>query len=65
MTDTPEQLLDSNQLAAWLGVSIATLNAWAYEGRGPAFVKVGRQRRYRRETVDRWLDEQTVETASR
>jgi predicted DNA-binding transcriptional regulator AlpA len=46
-------------MAAFLGVTEATLADWRYRGRhGPAFVKVGRLVRYRLEDLDAWLDAQ-------
>jgi hypothetical protein len=45
-------------MAAFLGVTEATLADWRYRRRGPAFVKVGRLVRYRPEDLDVWLDAQ-------
>jgi hypothetical protein len=39
-------LISSQELAAFLGKPIATLDAWASRGGGPAFTKVGRDRKY-------------------
>jgi excisionase family DNA binding protein len=44
------------QLAAWLGVPVATVYRWNYERTGPRFSKVGRHIRYRRADVEAWLD---------
>ena len=49
-------LLDSKELAAELKIPLRTLDQWSYAGVGPAFLKVGRHRRYRRSDVDAWLD---------
>jgi excisionase family DNA binding protein len=49
---------DSEEVAAYLRVSVRTLDDWAYRGVGPEFSRVGRHRRYRWPSVDRWLDEQ-------
>lgn len=57
-------LLDSNELARELNVSIRTLDQWAYLGKGPAYLKLGKHRRYRREDIDAWLDERTVSTSA-
>ncbi len=48
---TPQELKDTLKLD-----SVRTLDQWAYLGKGPAFVKVGRHRRYRTEDVERWLE---------
>lgn len=54
-----DPLYTAAQTAEWLGTSVGTLAAWRYEGRGPAFVKVGRNVRYRETDVKAWLAEQT------
>jgi predicted DNA-binding transcriptional regulator AlpA len=51
-----DRLMSSDDLAAFLQVPRRTLDAWAYRGTGPKFVKVGRFRRYRAVDVERWLD---------
>lgn len=50
-----QKLLESPQLAELLGVSTRTLDQWAYLKRGPAYVRVGRHRRYRLEDVESWV----------
>ena len=52
-------LLDSQQLAGELRIPRRTLDQWAYRKTGPAFIRVGRHRRYRRADVEAWLDSQT------
>jgi len=46
-TATLENLIDEHAAAAALGVRVATMRAWRLNGRGPAFVRVGRCVRYR------------------
>jgi DNA-binding transcriptional MerR regulator len=61
-TDTkqPRPLWDSREVGEHLGgIPIGTLDQWAYKGVGPAYIKVGRHRRYRPEDVEAWLDAQT------
>jgi len=41
--------------AARLGLKVATLRAWRHQGRGPAFVRLGRAIRYLSSDVDRFL----------
>jgi hypothetical protein len=53
-------LLDSEELSTELKVPKATLDQWAYRRVGPAYIKVGRHRRYRRVDVERWLDAHTA-----
>ena len=50
--------MDSTQLSELIGVPVATLDQWAYLKRGPAYLKVGRHRRYMVSDVTRWLDAQ-------
>ena len=38
-------------------ISVRTLQRWRQEGIGPIFIKVGRAVRYRREDLDRFLEE--------
>jgi len=52
-----EQLYNRSDLARLLGVSIKTLEKWAWEGKGPAFVKVGGHLvRYRPSDVAAYLE---------
>ncbi len=61
-TNTPpaERLLTRPEAAELLRVKVQTLAVWACEGRGPAYIKVGRSVRYRREVLEAWLESQTV-----
>jgi excisionase family DNA binding protein len=52
-------LIDTRQLAENLQIPPRTLDQWAYLGKGPAFIRVGRHRRYRQADVEAWLDSQT------
>lgn len=51
--------IPSDQMPLCLGVSKKTLARWRCEGRGPEFVKVGRQIFYLSDTVRAWLDAAT------
>ena len=51
------ELLTTREAAAFLRLSESALNHWRLEGRGPAFTRFGRQVRYRRADVERWLTE--------
>jgi excisionase family DNA binding protein len=48
-------LIDTDELATYLGFSVATLDTWASRGGGPAFHKVGRFRKYQPADVKEWL----------
>jgi len=44
----PEELIPEAKAAKSLHVAVATLRDWRVDGRGPAFLKVGRRVFYRR-----------------
>lgn len=53
-------MLKIKDLAALLGVSVQTIYRFRSEGRDdllPPCVMIGAQPRWRRETVEKWLDE--------
>jgi len=61
-SSTPEDqgslsvLLSSRAVADYLGIPTGTLANWRYQGRGPAFVRIGRHVRYRAEDIARWIE---------
>lgn len=44
-------LLTETEVADFLGKSVVTLARWRREGYGPAYVRIGRSPRYRREDL--------------
>lgn len=58
-----DRLLTDDEAAAYLQASTSTLNFWRTQRRGPAFVKLGRNVRYRRCDLDRWIDANRRETS--
>jgi excisionase family DNA binding protein len=52
------ELLTPTELATESGIPPRTLSQWRYIGTGPAYLKLGRHVRYRREDVDAWLESQ-------
>lgn len=58
--DVEDRLLWPEEVAEMLGVPIGTLANWRYQGRGSAFVKVGRHIRCRRTDVAGWIDAHVV-----
>ncbi|MBN1582236.1 MAG: helix-turn-helix domain-containing protein [Anaerolineae bacterium] len=58
-----QALLNIKKVAAFLGVSTATVYTWAQNGRLPA-IKVGRSWRFRQSDLELWLDQnkQNVES---
>jgi len=65
MTAMTQQLLTTSEVADLLRVPQRSLDQWAYQGSGPAFVRVGRYRRYRPADLEAWLNERTTTTARR
>jgi len=55
-TDT---LLTVQEVSALTQVPVGTFYGYRTKGGGPRALKVGRHLRYRREDVERWLDEQS------
>lgn len=53
-------LMDAAEVSAYLGVPTGTLANWRYQGRGPAFIRIGRHVRYRPEDVRAWLASRTA-----
>jgi predicted DNA-binding transcriptional regulator AlpA len=60
-----DDMLDTKRVAAWLGMSVITLEIWRSKGKGPPFIKLTpRMVRYRRKDVLYWLAKRTcVSTA--
>lgn len=54
--DLPEPLMSPVEVAAYLGVPVATLHTWQHKGTGPKSYKVGKLRRYRPSDIEAWLD---------
>lgn len=54
-----DRLLSTEEVAAYLGVPVATIYAWRVKGLGPRAARVGKFLRYRAADVERWLDANT------
>lgn len=65
MEDNDPILLTSEQAGKLINVSAKTLTKWRYEGKGPAFVRLGDgakpRIRYRRSDLDAWAESLVVE----
>ncbi len=48
-------LISEHELHVELGVPAKTLAQWRYLGKGPAYARIGRYVRYRRQDVDAWI----------
>lgn len=57
-------LLTPEDVSEYLGVPPGTLANWRYQGRGPAFVRLGRHVRYRAVDVAAWVESQLSDKAS-
>ena len=57
--DSKFKLIDTVQLAEYLGNEVNTCEGWRLKGIGPRYIKVGRLVRYRIENIDQWLESQT------
>ena len=56
--DPERRLLSPYEVAAYLGVPLATVYRWRSRREGPCGIRVGRHVRYRLDDVERWLDQQ-------
>lgn len=63
-----DDLLNSAETAALLGIKINTLEIWRTKGQGPAFIKLGNAPqapvRYRRAEVVAWLEQRLYASTS-
>ncbi len=70
-TTTPPELLDERAAAQYISMSVAYLRADRSRGHlrgttpGPAFLRLGRTIRYRRDDLDAWLAAQRVDRSDR
>ncbi len=51
-----ERLLTIAELSEMLGIPVDTLYGWRHRGEGPQGCRSGRRVRYRRSTVEAWLE---------
>lgn len=56
MSSEPQQVMTIDELAEYLQVGKSTLYKLAQEGKVPG-QKVGKHWRFRKEAIDRWLDD--------
>lgn len=65
VTPPSRLVLTPAQVQAEYGFPVNTLKYWRYRGIGPNYIKTGESGgvvRYRREVIEAWLDDRTVET---
>jgi excisionase family DNA binding protein len=51
-----ERLLTVSDVSEMLGIPVDTLYGWRHRGQGPQGYRVGRHVRYRRASVEAWLE---------
>jgi predicted DNA-binding transcriptional regulator AlpA len=51
------ELISTTDVAAWLGITTGALANNRSAGRGPRYVKLGKQVFYRKADVQAWIDE--------
>jgi len=61
--DSGNEILTLEEVAAYLRLTPQTIYKWAQERRIPA-VKLGKEWRFRRSILDRWLDDQLLSSES-
>lgn len=54
-----DKIRTPGELAEYLDSTVGTLAHWRYVGKGPKFIKLGRNVRYRDSDIQEWLDQQT------
>jgi excisionase family DNA binding protein len=54
------ELLTTEEVAAYLHIAPQTLRQWRWLGQGPSGIKVGRRVLYRRSAVEAWIAEQAA-----
>ena len=55
-TTAASQPMTESEAAIRLGLKVATLRAWRHQGRGPAYVRLGRAVRYLALDIDEFLN---------
>lgn len=57
-------LLTTAQAAAYLGISVRTLQDWRYKRTGPVFIRRGRIVRYSPAALNAWMTRNEVQTSA-
>ena len=61
MADSHQDLLKTPEAAQVLGKNPQELSDWRHQGRGPAYVKIGRSVRYRPSDIESFIASNIVE----
>ena len=57
---TDESLLKEKDVAELIDVHQVTLSVWRRSGQGPEYIKIGKNVRYRRSAIEKWLEDRTI-----
>lgn len=60
----PQDLMTTEETAAYLRLQKQTLECWRGRGVGPVFLKLGRRVLYRRETIEKFMAERERSSTS-
>ena len=55
-----EKLMNTNELAEYLGIAVSTIVDYRLKGIGPVYVEIGQLVRYRKADVDNWVANKVV-----
>lgn len=55
-----EKLMNTNELAEYLGIAVSTIVDYRLKGIGPVYVKIDHLVRYRKADVDNWVANKAV-----
>jgi predicted DNA-binding transcriptional regulator AlpA len=56
-----DQLLNEKQVAAWIGISLPSLQRMRSDGSGPPFVQLSQRRiGYKKSSIEDWLQARTI-----
>ncbi|MBO4480874.1 MAG: helix-turn-helix domain-containing protein [Alphaproteobacteria bacterium] len=55
-----DDIWTTKQVAEYMKISVAQVNAFRAYGTGPIYMKIGKLVRYRREDVEKWLFGQKI-----
>jgi excisionase family DNA binding protein len=58
-----DRLLTVQDLADYLGVSVATIYAWRYRQLGPPGFRIGKHLRFRWSDIERWIEDRITQTS--
>jgi len=64
MSVVGDEFLTTAELAELLRIPIETLYQWRHKGEGPPATRIGRHLRFRRSSVDAWLETRTEPTTA-